>query len=143
MAAISFVVEVDRFQHGPDSFTFKSMADSCAKTQTTYTRLFNTSTLLVKSMAALRTYQHQTAHHGLRLASPGLPQLTQLLVLFHAIQEALLELLEVNVQMPPFVILWLKGQSKVAFLTTILGDHKSPARFVVRNLEDVKCPTAK
>ena len=74
---------------------------------------------------------------------PALPQLTQLLVLFHAIQEALLNLLEGNVQMPPFVILWVKGQSKVAFLPTILGDHESPARFVVRNLEDVKCPTAK
>ena len=121
MAAISFVVEVDGFQHGPDPFTLKSMAVSCAKTQTTYTRLFDTSTLLMESTATLRTYQHQAAHHGFSLASPGLPQSTQLLVLFHAIQVALLKLLEENVQMPPFVILWVKGQSKVAFLTTLLG----------------------
>ena len=143
MAAILFVVEVDRFQHGPDPFMLKSMAVSCAKTQTTYTKLFDTSTLLTNSTAALRTYQHQTAHHGLPLASPGLPESTQLLVLFHAIQETLLKLLQGNVQMPPFVILWVKGQSKVPFLTTLLGDHESPTRFVVRNLEDVKCPTAK
>ena len=143
MAAVSFVVELDGFQHGTDPFTLKSMAIACARTQSTYTRVFDTSDLLKKSKAALHTYRHQTAHHGFHLASPGLPQSTQLLVLFHALQEALFQLLEVNEQMPPFLLLWVKGISKVEFLQHLLGDHETPALLLVRNLEDVKCPPAR
>ena len=143
MSALSFIVELDGFQHGEEDFVLKCMAVSCARLRTTYFRLFDTSSLLSAGPAALRTYQYQTRHHGLALASAGLPQAMARSVLMHAVLEAFMDLSENGDLAPAQVLLWVKGTQKTALLTKLVTIPGLPCPFLVRNLEDVGCPKAK
>lgn len=143
MSALSFVVECDGFQHGNDEFSLKCMAVACGRARTTYYRIFNTSALLTKGPDALRTYRLQTLHHGLALASTGLPQSMARPVLIHAILEAFYDLYERGEAVPAQVIIWTKGTQKTALVRDLVNCPGLPCPFLVRNLEDVACPTAK
>ena len=85
--AFTFVVDIDGFQHGSDTFSIKCLAISCNQTRTMFSRLFDTMTLLPTVMqAALKMYQYQTHHHGLALAYPGLPPSMAGTIIQHGIQ---------------------------------------------------------
>ena len=143
MSALSFVVELDGFQHGEEDFVLKCLAVSCGRLRTTYFRLFDTTSLLSAGPAALRTYQYQTRHHGLALASARLPQAMVRPVLMHAVLEAFMDLSEHRDLAPAQVLMWVKGTQKTALLTKLVTISGLPCPFLVRNLEDVGCPKAK
>lgn len=143
MSALSFVVELDGFQHGEEDFVLKCLAVSCGRLRTTYFRLFDTSSLVSRGPAALRTYQYQTRHHGLAVASAGLPQAMARSVLMHAVLEAFIDLSERGDLAPAQVIMWVKGTQKTALVTQLISTPGLPCPFLVRNLEDVSCPKAK
>ena len=44
---------------------------------------------------------------------------------------------------PAQVILWVKGTQKASLITCLINTLGLPCPFLVRNLEDVACPTAK
>ena len=143
MSALSFVVELDGFQHGEEDFALKCLAVSCGRLRTTYFRLFDTTALLSRGPAALRTFRYHTRHHGLALASAGLPQAMARSVLMHAVLEAFMDLSERGDLAPAQVILWVKGAQKSALVTRLVTTPGLPCQFLVRNLEDVGCPKAK
>lgn len=143
MSALSFVVELDGFQHGEEDFVLKCLAVSCGRLRTTCFRLFDTTSLLSRGPAALRTYQYQTRHHGLALASAGLPQAMARSVLMHAVLEAFMDLSERGDLAPAQVLMWVKGTQKTALLRKLITTPGLPCPFLVRNLEDVGCPKAK
>ena len=130
--ALSFVVECNGFQHGGDPFTLKCLAVSCGRLHFTYTRIFDTSALLTSSPDAFQTYRYQTAHHGLTLASQGLPQSAAQKVFYHTIQEALLELAEEGAPAPPLVILWVKGGFKLTHLRNLIGTQDTQSHLSQR-----------
>ena len=143
MAALSFVVFVDGFQHGStEPFKIKCLAVACGKTQSTYMRQFDTTDLLDHSSDALWTYRSQNNYHGLPIASPGLPRDTAPVVLFHGIQDILLQLLQTGATLPSTIVLWTKGSAKHTFLTSLVQNSNLPMALCVRNLEDVGCPPA-
>ena len=121
MSALSFVVELDGFQHGDDDFVLKCLAVSCGRLRTTYFRLFDTTSLLSRGPAALRTYHYQTRHHGLSLASAGLPQAMARSVLMHAVLEAFMDLSERGDLAPAQVLMWVKGAQKTALVTKLVN----------------------
>ena len=84
MSALSLVVECDGFQHGNDKFSFKCIAVARGRARMTYYRVFDTNTLLTNRPDALWTYKSQMLHHGLALASAGLPQSMACPALIHA-----------------------------------------------------------
>ena len=143
MSALSFVVECDGFQHGSEDFTPKCLAVSSGRLRTTYFRLFDTTSLLTRGPASLRTYQYQTRHHALALASAGLPQDMARSVFIHAVLEAFISLSERGDLAPAQVIIWVKGTQKTALVTRLVSISGLPCPFLVRNLEDVACLPAK
>lgn len=146
MSALSFVAECDGFQHGSlVPFTLKCLALACGRARSTYARFFDTTALLHHSPMALRSYQYQADFHGHSLSSPGLPQETASVVLFHAIQEFLLELYEAGSPYPTSLIIWTKGEEKERFIRGLVmpGLGSLPFPLLVRNLEDVECPPAR
>lgn len=144
MAALSFVIEVDGFQHGAmEPFHVRCLAVACGKTESTYTRFFDTTDLLGRSAEAIWTYRHQTDYHGLPISSAGLPRELASTALLHAIQGHLLQLLEVGNPSPNVLILWTKGGAKVQYLSSLLHGVVLPIPFLVRNLEEVGCPPAR
>lgn len=142
MATLTCVVECDGFQHGTaEPFYVKCLAIACGFTRTTYTRFFDTSALLTRGTAALRTYQFQQEHHGWPITSPGLPQSAASTVIFHAIQDSLLQILEDGAAYPGQILIWTKGSAKAQYIASLLGG--SPVPITVRNLEEVECPPAR
>ena len=126
MSALSFVVELDGFQHSEEHFVLKCLAVSCGRLRTTYFRLFDTSFLVSRGPAALRTYQYQTRHHGLAVASAGLPQAMARSVLMHAVLEAFIDLSERGDLAPAQVIMWVKGTQKTALVTQLMSTPALP-----------------
>lgn len=142
MSSLSFIMECDSFQHGTNDFSLKCLAAASGWTRTTYYRLFNTSQLLTRGPDTLRTYQHQTMHHGWTLMAAGLPQGMARSVVMHAVLEAFLDLSERGDVAPAQVIIWVKGGKKTAFVKRVIDIPNLPCLFLVRNLEDVVCLTA-
>ena len=141
MAALSPVVMVDGFQHGAvEPFQIRCMAVACGRTSTTYTRHFDTTDLLGRPSAAIWTYRCQTEHHGLSISSAGLPRDLAGNVLFHAIQENLLELLEEGKPTPNALILWTNGTTQRSYIHSLINGVGLPIPFLVRNLDEVGCP---
>ena len=82
------------------------MALACGQAQSTYSCLFDSSTLLTKGPDALRMYHFQTLHHRLALATKGLPQEMVSSVLLHVALEVFLDLFEQGDNAPALVIIW-------------------------------------
>lgn len=144
MAALTFVLECDGFQHGTtEPFQLKCLAIACGKTKSTYTRYFDTMGLLTRQPDALCTYQFQSEYHGWPLASTGLPQAAASTVLFHAIQDSLFQLLENASAMPASLVLWTKGAAKTQFTRTLVAQTVLTIPIFVRNLEELDCPPAR
>ena len=74
-----------------------------------------------------------------------MPQESASVVLFHAIQEYLLELYEAGCAYPSSIIIWTKGAEKTQFVQGLVrpGLGSLPFPLLVRNLEDVDCPPAR
>ena len=123
MSTLSFVVELDSFQHGEDNFVLKCLAVSCGCLWNTYFRLFDTTSLLSRGSVTLQTYQSQTRYHGLALASAGLPQAMACSILMHAILKDFMDLSERGDLVPALVIMWVKGTEKtfILFFTSPRG----------------------
>ena len=144
MAGLSFVVEVDGFQHGAmEPSELLCLAMDCGKKQSTYTWFFDTTDLLGCSAEAIWTYRHQTEHHGLPISSAGLPRDLAATVLLHGLQDNLLQLLEEGNPSPNMLILWTKGAAKEQYLQQLLRNVLLPIPFLVRNLKEVGCPPAR
>ena len=116
------------------------MAVACGTTSTTYTRHFDTTDLLSRPADAIWTYRHQTDHHGLSISSAALPRNLASNVLFHALQENLLEILEEGKPTPQALILWTKGTAMKNYVHSLISVAGLPIPFLVRNLEEVGCP---
>ena len=143
MSTLSFVVELDSFQHSEEDFVLKCLAASCGRLRTTYFHLFDTTSLLSRGSATLPAYQYQTRHHGLALASVGLPQAMACSVLMHAVLKDFMDLSERGDLAPTQVIMWVKGTQKTALVTRLVNTPGLPCPFLVRNLMDVGCPKEK
>jgi len=143
MSALSFLVELDGFQHGGEDFLLKCLTVSCGRLRTTYFPFFDTSSLLSRGPATLQTYQYQTRHHGSALATAGLPQTMARSLLMHAVLEAFIDLSERGDLAPAQMIMWVQGTQKTALRTRLVTTSGLPCPFLVRNLEDVRCPKAK
>ena len=59
-------------------------------------------------------------------------------VLFHAIQDSLLQILEDGASYPGQILIWTKGSAKAQYIATLIGG--SPVPITVQNLEEVDCP---
>ena len=143
MSTLSFVVELDSFQHSEEDFVLKCLAASCGRLRTTYFHLFDTTSLLSRGSATLPAYQYQTRHHGLALASVGLPQAMACSLLMHAVLKDFMDLSERQDLAPTQVIMWVKGTQKTALVTRLVNTPGLPCPFLVRNLMDVGCPKEK
>ena len=137
MFSLSFVVECNGFQYGIDDFL------KGHTTRTTYYCIFNTTSLLSKGLDALETYRCQTLHHGLGLGLAGLPQEMARPVLMHAVLDAFYNLSERTDVAPAQVLVCVKGTTKILFVTHLVNVPGLSCPFIVRNLEDVACPTPK
>ena len=73
MATLSMTVELAGFQHGDRVVHIKALAFACPKTQSSGSRVFDSTGIVPNSATALRAFLHQIAHHGFSLHSPGLP----------------------------------------------------------------------
>lgn len=82
----------------------------------------------------------KTDHHGLSISSAGLPRNLASNVLFHAIQENLLEILEEGKPTPQALILWTKGTAMKNYVHSLISVAGLPIPFLVRNLEELGCP---
>lgn len=131
MSALSFVVECDSFQCGTDDFHLKCLAVACGRTRTTYYCIFDTSSLQSKGPEAFKTYLHQTLHHGLALASAGLPQGMARSVLMHAVLEGFIVLSERGDLASAQVLIWVKGRTKTSFVTHLVNVPGLPCAFIV------------
>ena len=144
MAALSFVVEVDGFQHGAmEPFQVRCVAVPCGKKQSTYTRFFDTTDLLGRSVEAIWTYCHQKEHQGLPISLTGLPRYLASTVLLHRLQDNLLQILEEGNPSPNMLILWTKGAAKEQYLQQLLRNVLLRIPFLVRNLKEVGCRPAR
>ena len=112
MATLSMTVELAGFQHGDGVFHIKALAFACPRTQSSGSRVFDSTRILPDSAAALRAFAHQMAHHGLFLHLPGLPPTSTGVVLQTFIQDTLLDWMERG-NAPAKIILWTKGLQKV------------------------------
>jgi len=131
MSALSLVVECDGFQHGNNKFSFKCIAVARSRTRTTYYWVFDTNILLTNRPDALWTYKFQKLHHGLALASAGLPQSMARPVLIHAILEAFYDLYEWGDVAKAQLIIWVKGMQKTALVRSLLNFPGLPCPFLV------------
>ena len=84
-------------------------------------RVFDTNTLLTNRPDALWTNKSQTLHHGLALASAGLPQSMACPLLIHAILEAFYDLYEWGDVAQAQVIIRVKGTQKTALVRSLLN----------------------
>ena len=93
------------------------------------------------SAAALRTFSHQTAHHGYPFHSTGLPPTSTGVTLQYFIQEVMLDWMEAGHAAPATIILWTKSPQKVRIFADLLNIVNFPSlRITLQNLEDLKCP---
>lgn len=130
MSALSFVVECDSFQRRTNDFYLKCLAVACGRRRTTYYCIFDTSSLQSKGPEAFKTYLHQTLHHGLALASAGLPQGMARSVLMHVVLEGFIVLSERDLA-PAQVLIWVKGTTKTSFVTHLVNVPGLPCAFIV------------
>ena len=117
MATLSMTVELAGFQHGDRVFHIKALAFACPKTQSSGSRVFDSTRIVPNSATALRAFLHQIAHHGFSLHSPGLPP-TSTGVFYKPLQtfihqDTLLDWMEGGNAPPAKIILWTKGLQKV------------------------------
>lgn len=143
MDVLSLIVDLDGFQHKNDPFAVKCLAVTCNRTRSTFTKMFDTTALLTSaSPAALQTYRRQTLHHGLALASSGLPQYMASTMVQHGINDIVLKLMERGEQPPKSIVIWVKGRSKNALVQSFLPSADFPCEIQIKILEDIGCPTA-
>ena len=105
--------------------------------------VFDATDLLGRSAEAIWTYSHQTEFHGLPISSAGLARDMAPIVLAHAIQGHLLQLLEDGKSALDTLLLWTKGSAKCQYILSLIQNVALPVPVFVRNLEEVGCPSAR
>ena len=113
MATPSMTVKLAGFQHGDGVFHIKALAFACPRTQSSGSRVFDSTRIVPDSAAALQAFAHQMAHHGFSLQLSGLPPTSTGVVLQTFIQDTLLDWMEGGNAAPATIILWTIGLQKV------------------------------